>query len=117
MRERDLLALEFDKVLQLLADCALSSAGRAACLALKPQVAEPLVKEDSEQTWQCFRLVEEHLSLPLGPFPDIRPTCEQADHGGAVLEGQKAPRRSGRGDARPTPCQVFFVETQQRLTA
>ena len=89
MRERDLLALEFDKVLQLLADCALSSAGRAACLALKPQVVEPFVKEDSERTWQCFRLVEERLSLPLGSFPDIRPTCEQADHGGAVLEGQK----------------------------
>ncbi len=89
MRERDLLALEFDKVLQLLADCALSSAGRAACLALKPQVAEPLVKEDSERTWQCFRLVEERLSLPLEPFPDIRPTCAQADHGGVALEGQK----------------------------
>ena len=89
MRERDLLALEFDKVLQLLADCALSSAGREACLSLKPQVAEPLVKEDSEQTWQCFRLIEERLSLPLEPFSDIRPTCEQADHGGAVLEGQK----------------------------
>ena len=89
MRERDLLALEFDKVLQLLADCALSSAGRAACLALKPQVAEPLVKEDSERTWQCFRLVEKRLSLPLEPFPDIRPPCEQAAHGGAALEGQK----------------------------
>ncbi len=89
MRERDLLALEFDKVLQLLADCALSSAGRAACLALKPQGAEPLVKEDSQRTWQGFRLVEERLGLPLGPFPDIRSTCEQADHGGAMLEGHK----------------------------
>ncbi len=89
MRERDLLALEFDKVLQLLADCALSSAGREACLALKPQIAESFVKEDSERTWQCFRLVEERLSLPLGPFPDIRSTCERAAHGGAALEGQK----------------------------
>ena len=89
MRERDLLALEFDKVLQLLADYALSSAGREACLALKPQIAEPFVEEDSERTWQCFRLVEERLSLPLGPFPDIRPTCEKADHSGVALEGQK----------------------------
>ena len=89
MRERDLLALEFDKVLQLLADYALSSAGREACLALKPQIAEPFVEEDSERTWQCFRLVEERLSLPLGPFPDIRPTCEKADLSGVALEGQK----------------------------
>ena len=89
MRERDLLALEFDKVLQLLADYALSSAGREACLALKPQIAEPFVEEDSERTWQCFRLVEERLSLPLGPFPDIRPTCEKADHSGVALEGQR----------------------------
>ena len=37
MRERDLQVLEFDKVLQLLAGCALSSAGQEACLALRPQ--------------------------------------------------------------------------------
>ena len=89
MRDRDLLALEFDKVLHLLADCAFSSVGQEACLGLQPQVAEPLVKEESERTWQCFRLVEERLSLPLQSFPDIRPTFETADHRGAALEGQK----------------------------
>ena len=107
MRERDLLALEFDKVLQLLADYALSSAGREACLALKPQIAEPFVEEDSERTWQCFRLVEERLSLPLGPFPDIRPTCEKADLSGVALEGQRLRDVLAVGDTRPTSCRVF----------
>ena len=88
MRERDLLALEFDKVLQLLANYALSAAGHEACLALQPQIAESVVKEDSERTWQCFRLLEERLSLPIQSFADIRPTFEWADHGGAALEGQ-----------------------------
>ena len=87
MRERDLLALEFDKVLQLVASYALSAAGHEACLALQPQIAEPVVKEDSERTWQCFRLLEERLHLPIRPFPDIRPTFEWVDHGGAALEG------------------------------
>ena len=88
MRERDLLALEFDKVLQLLANYALSAAGHEACLDLRPQIAESVVKEDSERTWQCFRLLEERLHLPIQSFPDIRPTFAWADHGGAALEGQ-----------------------------
>src|SRR5262245_52335496 len=89
MRERDLLALEFDKVLHLLAGCTLSNAGHDACLTLRPQVAPPLVEAESERTWQFFRLLEEHLSLPIREFPDIRPSLEWAGHIGAALEGQK----------------------------
>jgi DNA mismatch repair protein MutS2 len=89
MRERDLLALEFDKVLHLLAGYTLSSAGHEACLELRPQTAHALVEADSERTWQFFRLLEKHLSVPLRQFPDIRPSLEWATHIGAALEGQK----------------------------
>ena len=89
MRERDLQVLEFDKVLQLLAGCALSSAGQEACLALRPQTAAEKVEAKSERTWQFFRLLEEQLTLPLRGFPDIRPSLQWAAHEGAALEGQK----------------------------
>jgi DNA mismatch repair protein MutS2 len=89
MRERDLLALEFDKVLHLLAGCAVSSAGHEACLLLTPQIERDTVEAESERTWQFFRLLEEHLTLPLREFPDIRPALEWAAHVGATLEGQR----------------------------
>lgn len=89
MRERDLLALEFDKVLHLLAGCTLSSAGHEACLTLSPQTNPALVEAESERTWQFFRLLEEQLAMPIREFPDIRPSLEWAAHLGAVLEGQK----------------------------
>ena len=89
MRNRDLQALEFDKVLHLLADCALSLAGREACLSLRPQTTAALVETLSERTWQFFRLLEEHLTVPLREFPDIRPTLRWAAQLGAALEGAK----------------------------
>lgn len=89
MRDRDLHALEFDKVLHLLADCALSSAGREACLALRPQQTKEIVEAESARTWQLFRLLEEQLSLPLRGFADIRSSLQWAAHEGASLEGLK----------------------------
>lgn len=89
MRERDLQALEFDKVLHLLAGCALSSAGHEACLTLRPQFVEEEVAAESERAWQFFRLLEEQLTLPLRQFPDIRSSLQWANHAGAALEGLK----------------------------
>ncbi len=89
MRERDLQTLEFDKVLSLLADCALSSAGREASLALRPQTTADRVEAESERTRQFFYLLAEFPAFPLRPFPDIRPALRQAAHQGMVLEGQK----------------------------
>jgi DNA mismatch repair protein MutS2 len=89
MRTRDLQALEFEKVLHLLADCALSSAGRQACLAIRPQTVASSVIAESERTWQFFRLLEERLTLPLYEFPDIRPTLQWTARGGRALEGLK----------------------------
>jgi DNA mismatch repair protein MutS2 len=89
MRERDLQALEFDKVLHLLADCATSAAGREACLALRPQTISLQVETESERAWQFFRLLEEQLTLPLREFPDIRSSLRWAAHVGAALEGLK----------------------------
>ena len=89
MRDRDLAALEFDKVLQLLANDAVSSAGREACLAIRPQTVADRVHFEGERAWQFFRLLEEHLSLPLREFPDVRPALQWAAQVGASLEGSR----------------------------
>ncbi|MGE0826687.1 MAG: endonuclease MutS2 [Candidatus Binatia bacterium] len=89
MRTRDLEVLEFDKVLRLLADSALSEAGREACLSLSPHTTEDVIIIQSERTWQFFRLLEEQLSIPLQAFPDIRPSLQWATHIGTALEGVK----------------------------
>jgi DNA mismatch repair protein MutS2 len=88
MRDRDLQTLEFDKVLVLLAEGALSSAGREACLAVRPQREAERVTAESERTWQFFQLLHEHPSLPHRPFPDIRALLQRAAPAGAMLEGQ-----------------------------
>src|SRR5262245_8475760 len=89
MRDQDLSALEFDKVLSLLASHAVSSAGREACLTIRPQTVAEQIQSESERTWQFFRLLEEHLSLPLREFPDIRSALQWAAQIGAALEGLK----------------------------
>jgi dsDNA-specific endonuclease/ATPase MutS2 len=89
MRERDLQTLEFDKMLSLLADCTLSSAGREASLSLRPQTATERVEAESERTWQFFHLLAACPAFPLCLFPDIRPALHRAAHTGAALEGQK----------------------------
>lgn len=89
MREKDLHALEFHTVLQLLADCAVSASGREACVAIRPVTDPDRIEKESEQTWQFFRLLEEQLSLPLREFPDIRLALQAARHAGAILEGPR----------------------------
>lgn len=89
MRDRDLAALEFDKVLLLLANNTVSSAGREACLDIRPRTIADQVQFESERAWQFFRLLEEHLSLPLREFPDIRSALDWAAQVGASLEGPR----------------------------
>lgn len=89
MREQDLQTLEFDKVLSVLATCALSSVGREACLALRPETTPDTVAAHTERAWQFFCLLGRTATFPLRSFPDIRPALRQAVHEGAMLEGQK----------------------------
>ncbi len=87
MRNRDLEALEFDKLLMLLAKGALSDSGKEACLALKPDFVESAVQENSVCTWECFRLLEEHPGLPIEAFADVRIIIEKVLRRESVLDG------------------------------
>ena len=88
MRSRDLSAFEFGHVCDHLAAFACSSAGKEACRALRPNAERAVVGRALETAWQCVRLIDEHGSLPLAEFPDIRAALKTAAHEGFVLDGK-----------------------------
>ncbi len=87
MRPHDLIALEFDKVLQTLSGLTYSSAGKEACLTLAPHIEPEKVEAELERTWQLVCLLAEAQVVPLHRFPDIRPALLWAAREGAMLEG------------------------------
>jgi DNA mismatch repair protein MutS2 len=88
MRQRDLAALDFEHVCNRLADFASSPAGKEACRALAPTSDRRAAEHALEVAWQCLRLMDEHGNLPLGEFPDVRPSLRAAAHEGFVLDGK-----------------------------
>lgn len=88
MRPRDLVALEFEHVRNRLADFARSTAGKEACRALAPRSERRAVTQALQTAWECFRLIEQHGTIPVDEFPDIRPALRPAAHEGFVLDGK-----------------------------
>ena len=87
MRRRDLVALEFDRVRQRLADFASSPGGKQAALAILPSSLPTQVEAEIERVDQTTRLIERAGRLPLGDFPDVRELLGQAGHAGYILDG------------------------------
>jgi DNA mismatch repair protein MutS2 len=88
MRDRDLAALEFPRVLARLADFAASEAGKEACRAMRPVADEAVAAGEVERAWQCFRLLDRQGALPSTAFPELRPHLRTAAHEGFVLDGK-----------------------------
>ncbi|MGO9602340.1 MAG: endonuclease MutS2 [Candidatus Binataceae bacterium] len=87
MRERDLRALEFDKVLHLAMEHAASDPGREAIAALRPSIDPVEVKERLRATAEMVELRAHAGSLPIREFADQRNLILAASRVGAVLDG------------------------------
>lgn len=87
MRDRDLRALEFDKVLNLVAGHAASEPGRDATLRLRPATAAAEVRERLRATAEMVELRAHAGSLPMQSFADQRNLLLVASRSGAVLDG------------------------------
>ncbi len=87
MRERDLKALEFDKVLGLVAAHAASDPGRIAILALKPSTDSDEVRGRLRLTAELVELRAHAGSLPMQEFVDQRAILLVAAREGALLDG------------------------------
>lgn len=88
MRPRDLQALEFDQVCKRLSEFAASPGGRQACGRLLPHRDPDGAGAALDAAWQTFRMTEKHGRVPIGDFPDIRPSVRAAVHPGFVLDGK-----------------------------
>lgn len=88
MRERDLKALEFDKVVALVRSCALSEPGRAAVAELRPATDAAEVRERLRATAELVELRSHSGSVPIDEFSDQRSLLLAAAPEGAVLNGE-----------------------------
>jgi len=82
--ERSLRKLELDQVLELLADCAGSEEGKAACRALKPVSDLEEVQLLLDQTTAASDLCTRNGNPGFSGAADVSASLERADRGGAL---------------------------------
>jgi DNA mismatch repair protein MutS2 len=87
MRERDLRALEFDKVIHLAMEHCASEPGRAALRALHPSIDVDEVRARLRTTAELVELRSQSRSVPMQEFEDQRALLLAAGREGAVLDG------------------------------
>src|ERR1700733_13613868 len=88
MRERDLKALEFDKVIHLVMELCASAPGREATAELRPSVEVEQVRRKLGATAEMVELRSHAGSIPISEFVDQRPYLLAAARAGAILGGE-----------------------------
>lgn len=71
-------ALEYDKILQMLADQAMSETAKAKCLALAPSLSEADAKRRMEETTMARRIIEHSGRPPLPTMAQLQKTLALA---------------------------------------
>ncbi len=87
MRDRDLRALEYDKVVHLAMGYAASEPGREAMAALRPSTEPVEVRARLRATAEVAELRAHAGSLPMQEFADQRPILVVAARTGTILDG------------------------------
>ena len=87
MRDRDLKAFEYDKVLALVTEFAASEPGREMLAALRPATHPDEVHERLRTSAEMVELREHSGSVPIGEFSDQRSLLLAASRVGAILDG------------------------------
>lgn len=79
MEAHALKVLEFDKIINKLAEHAACSLGRERALALVPQMDIEWIKRMQAETSEVRGILLSHGNIPLGGIMDIRPLIHKAD--------------------------------------
>ncbi|HUY17930.1 MAG TPA: endonuclease MutS2 [Candidatus Binataceae bacterium] len=87
MRQRDLRALEFDRVLAIVTGFAASEPGRAAIEQMAPVAEADAVRDRLRAAAELVALRGHAGALPIAEFTDQRDLILAAARGGAVLDG------------------------------
>ena len=85
---RSLIKLELDQVLRLLAECAGSAAGKAACLALTPVSDIEDVQLMLDETSAASDLCTKKGNPAFSEVRDVSASLERADRGGSLQPGE-----------------------------
>src|SRR5580692_9519719 len=88
MRERDLKALEFDKVIHLVMELCASAPAREATAELRPSIEVEDVRRRLGATAEMVDLRAHAGSIPISEFVDQRPYLLAAARAGAILGGE-----------------------------
>lgn len=88
MDDRALRVLEFDKVLERLAEHCTSSLGRDLAVSLRPTDDLRTIREWQQETSEAVNLLEACGAVPMGGLHDIRPLVDRARLGGSLLPEQ-----------------------------
>jgi DNA mismatch repair protein MutS2 len=86
VRHADLVALEWEPLLSLVAGYAASPVGREAILALHPSNDEEWIRQQHQFVGEVRLLLEEQVSIPLGGLFDPTQLAAKAQIAGAALE-------------------------------
>jgi len=86
--EKSLIKLELDQVLSLLADCAGSESGKAACLQLRPISDLEEVQILLDQTTAASDLCTRKGNPSFSGVTDVSASLERADRGGSLQPGE-----------------------------
>ncbi len=86
MNDHALEVLEFERVLERVAQRAASEPGRARTRSLRPSIDPTYVKRELDRVTAVQRLVEDRPEWAPGPIPDVGEEMAQLRVDGAVLE-------------------------------
>ena len=82
--DRAVVTLEFDKIREMLRDCALTDGAKEAALALTPSGDPHEVRRLQEETTDAFRLESVKGKPPFGSVRNIVPSLERAEKGATL---------------------------------
>ena len=82
--DKSLIKLELDQILELLAKCAGSAEGKAACLRLRPSTDLETVQHLLEQTSAACELCTQKGNPNFSDVKDVTASLERADRGGCL---------------------------------
>ena len=112
MNHKTLHVLEFDKILQRLAEHTSFSAGRELALRTVPTDDILLARQWLAETGEARRLLGEHSDVHLGGVHDVRPLLPLAERGGVLLANDLLEIRSTLLRARSLRALLSRLETR-----
>lgn len=115
MNQRSLTTLEFNKIVQQLAEHTAFSASRELALSLRPSPVEVEVREELQLTAEARRVLELKPGITVGGARDVRPAAHRASLGGVLSPNELLEIRDTLSSARTLRSTIERLDTSLPL--